>query len=600
MEGGPFEADPSGTNTDQFIIQIQSQLCYNGGPLDIVNDLQALDDQDLDQFLIHVSNTRELFREVMSKLKISPIPNCTISWITALSHLYEVLAALKFAMDRVLSNNSKGDFRTVSKIRQNMGQLFIDLNETQILLFSQPLDYQFISLKLCTSKKFVSVITNLFNTMLVLVEQDVAIDLGLININELKFNCTGEFVKKLFLSTTELSEYQVATKITFGLLLDIIQMMYTSGNSHVFKQVLLDANVISPELPIHLIESHELQVLDLVCFYKYVALNLVSISFDESNECLLAYNLQANGYFKCFFSFPSALYTVAQSLRRPMNKCKILPNGIILPLNKENNSNDYRNENVLERVEVSLFYLLNYIIISQDMNDLSSPSNNFVSEIDNVIFTLSDDISTRLNKDALSANTSRSSQSGLLPQLTNDHDGSRDHDEYIETLKYQSMGSIIINGTYKQRLRTVLDFWKLLRNLKISKIVNDFCLNEPSHSQLAHLMELTEVSKFPGVVKYFKFLDLITKILTLLKLKGMIKSLGSQKISESNLSNIVGDFSKLIPTLKLKHILDFLRKSVNGNDFYYFSIPQSTLGTKEEMIDRQIKLNERIKGLELS
>lgn len=594
MLGGPFQQDSVTNNIDQFILLIQTQLEPR-----YIEDAQNCDTAD--KLLHHVYDTKELFHEVMAKLRVSSVESCTVAWFTSLLYLCQVLLETKYAMDRVLSEAPALDPELVRKIRQQVGQLYGDMKEAQIFMFSKPLAYKELLGFLGKSVKFTKVVNEFYDILVVLVEQDVAIDLGLINTNPVKFGHLGTFTKKLFkLSVINSKVYSNQIPTTFSALLKFIRLTYMCGCSDLFMDTLYNDKVVTPDLPLELMEKFQVNILDVICYYKYTAFNLLCVSLRALDSINETYNQEAGMYFKCYFLIPSSDYSVSvpQKIQPSLHRTQRVQKTSPINMNQDKEVSDSWHTPLLERQEVSLLYILNTICASKGLEDLSNQPKLFRDELNRVVSSLPPFLSSHISNDTLSSRGSRSGLSGWDAAQTGLGNPEQIQEEYVETLKFQSFGSVLINGTYKEKLVSVLEFLQLLRSLDVDKIVQRFSLNPNSRSQFNHLYELTEPSKYPGTNFYYKCLDLITKLLRLFKLKFIVKSVGSSTMSESTIRSIIGDFSDLDSILRIKNVLDYSVEQTGEGNTYYFTVPKALIGSKQEAITRQLKLAQGLQALE--
>lgn len=584
VKEGQFDADAKWNNIDQFVLTIETLLDSS-----YLVRYGAVDEcQNLDQFYIYVGDIKELFQEVTSKLNLHPVNTCTVSWFVHMLYLCQVLTSTKTVMDHLSAsiNLLPEELQAIAKIRQKVAQLFVLVNETQIQLFSKANSALITSNVvgfMAKSKKFSTVISDLFIYISNLIDQDVAVDIGLLNTIKLRLTNIGEFVKNLYLeSTKSLRQSSDLVSITFGLLVSFCKIAYISGNSVVLADIFLSPKLISPETPIQLMKSFHLKIFDVVCFYKYMAFNLFWLSIDGFDTINEAYNMEASSYFRCILSFPAdSQYSDVSQNKDASTKFNV----------------GKHDESVIKSEEFSLLYILHSVLMSNDLDDLDDLTRQpyFFSEISNLLRTLSKALSSSIKEDTLSSKPSSFSSGGHGATVPDDVLGG----DHIEVLKFQSLGSVLYNGTYREKQLLVFEFLKHLLDFDINGLSNNFSLDSnPGSSSFQRLFELTDPAKYPGTIAYYKLLDLVTKVLRVFKLRYIVKSLGPQKLDATKLKSVLGDISKLELSLNLKNNLEVTKDNDDLNR-YLISIPKLPLEEQNEVIKRQVKLAKSIQELEL-
>lgn len=249
-----------------------------------------------------------------------------------------------------------------------------------------------------------------------------------------------------------------------------------------------------------------------------------------------------------------------------------------------------------EREELSFFYLLNYLFKLGRLEALTDTEKYFKNELSYFIESFNNRAASELDQLA-SVPLSRNTSSVFVPRLA--EPVTRDMTTNL------TLSSILYDGSYKERLKLVVDFFTLIRPNtslgSISRLVQAFDMSQSNsladllHSSLKgneilNVIFKMQVAKCPGKFLYLKAVDKIVRLVQLLTLKFCICTMGSAQSSDQILQQIFESNYTLaqITLVKSTIILDL------GDSRSQLFNKRS----EDEKFSRQLRMIERTKALE--
>lgn len=253
----------------------------------------------------------------------------------------------------------------------------------------------------------------------------------------------------------------------------------------------------------------------------------------------------------------------------------------------------------LEREELSLYYLINHLLRMRSLAALVYPDTYFRSEIWFFVKSLNRRVSSDLDMLALAAHSTTSSMISIhkleSPEIKTDPNS-------------RTISSILHLGTYKEKLRLVLEFFTMLGQMdhssnggNVVKLVQTFSFSEQSspsqrHRRHGSASDLTQIvrridrQKYPGKVL---FLDAVSKIVKLCQLLTINYQYSSARVT-SNPDSILALLFKSDPDSHSIMLIKNLLRVVNNK---VEKVPTESK-TEETAIMAQFRLLEMTHNLD--
>lgn len=264
--------------------------------------------------------------------------------------------------------------------------------------------------------------------------------------------------------------YLINHKLDIEILIRFSEAIYKLGKSPLILPLLQE---FDPELPMDLIASSSINLVDVMNFYRYVSFNLVSLSVNDRK-----YTKLAEIYFRILLAFPN-----------------LNLNLFIKDEDEKGLFIDKRDEfivNLLERQELSLMYILNYLLDVGSLRKLLESSQLYQKEF----LFLVDSVSLSLSKDIdklASQTTSTRSSMVSIPQYNMEIERKLEIEKKLASSKYKysSLGSVIFNGSYKEKLRLIVNFGECLLspNLLVKELKTKTADNNDSYVESNKVVE---------------------------------------------------------------------------------------------------------------
>lgn len=375
---------------------------------------------------------------------------------------------------------------------------------------------------------------------------------------------------------------------SFPLLTAFIRAAYSSGESQLvvpylrpFSNGLLP--IIDPKFPILLVQSLGVMYPTLVSYYKYTAFNLVTLALQE-DKINSKYLHMADVYFKVLLNFPNLNLSVYRDLE-------------LEQFLTESQQGYYENSqpalmiSVQERQEISLLFILHYLLSTTTLESIVSPDHYCKAELTFLIRSLSTTLSRDLDRSASKSYTSRSNSAVSFQQLTELENESRR--KQVHSVKFKSLSTIILHGSYKEKLTLVVSFLELFikKFRNIPKQISQYGFNPVSHSDFEHLVSNIDSVKYPGKILYAQSIMKITRLFNLVGIKHLVASGGINVIPEQTLQEMFCSKDEITDVLKVKDLLSYSVDSANGERYYSFAVlNESTFANHDDMLKKQVDI----------
>lgn len=443
----------------------------------------------------------------------------------------------------------------------------------------------------------------------------------------------------------------------FPILSECIKVAYHIDEPHVIIP-LIQANIISPTSPLKLVENCILELDVLVDYYRYTSFAMLALSL-ENSHIDTDYNDLADIYFKILLKFPSLnlrLWNNLDSAKSPIanfgfklnseggmdddssllqpvieddDEDSVPPNshvggynditGIPAAAGKTSLSQETRHLTMEDRQEVSLLYLLNYLLKLKNFKNLIFPENLFTNELQFLVTTLSTTISVDIHK-SVSISSGSVSMSQLyqkeqererkisvstssITSYSNGAGGISNPGLSLTStsVKCKSISSILFHGTYKEKLTAVINFFEILRKDKfsVSTLLSKYAYDENGKDMMAIESEFDrlvcnmESVRYPGKIKYVNAIRRVTSIIKAISILHWVRTTNIENIPESILQRKFSFENPLQEDEILKNSVE-VRKEHQGNvvNFPNDIQHQGKLESIDKEITNQIEINQ--------
>ncbi|CAH2350500.1 hypothetical protein CLIB1423_01S11518 [[Candida] railenensis] len=418
---------------------------------------------------------------------------------------------------------------------------------------------------------------------------------------------------------------------------------------------LIQSKIISPTSPLKLVENCILDLDVLIDYYRYTSFAMLALSL-ETSQVNNDYNDLADVYFKILLKFPSLnlrLWNNLESAKSPIanfgfklnseggiddessslqpvleddDEDAVPPNSNIAGYNditgipsaagKTSLSQETRYLSMEDRQEVSLLYLLNYLLKLKDFKSLICPANSFTNELHFLVTTLSTTISVDIHN-SVSISSGSVSMSQLYQKeqererkistssITSYSNGAGGISNSGLTLastsvKCKSISSILFHGTYKEKLTTVINYFETLRKDKfsVSTLLSKYAYVENGKDMMAIESEFDrlvcnmESVRYPGKIKYVNAIRKVTSIIKATSILHWVRTTNIENIPEGILQRKFSLENLLQEDEILKNLVE-VRKEHQGNVVNFPNIQhQGESGSIDNEITNQIEINE--------
>lgn len=377
---------------------------------------------------------------------------------------------------------------------------------------------------------------------------------------------------------------------SFPLLVAFVQAAYSSGESQLVVLFLSPLRsgllpIIDPKFPILLVKSLAVQYATLISYYKYVAFNLVTLAL-QGDKINSKYLHMADVYFKVLLNFPNLNLSVYRDLE-------------LEQFLSDSSQGYYENAqlfptlmvSVQERQEISLLFILHYLLSATTLDSIVSPDHYCKAELTFLVRSLSTTLSRDLDKSASKSYTSRSNSAVSFQQLTELENESRRNQ--VHSIKFKSLSTIILHGSYKEKLTLVVSFLELFikKFRNIPRQISQYGFNPIAHSDFEHLVSNIDSVKYPGKILYAQSIMKITRLFNLVGIKHLVASGGVNVLSETVLQGVFCSRDEIPDVLNIKDLLTYSVDSENGERYYTFRVlKESTLTSHDAILEKQAEI----------
>ncbi|KAI3403713.2 hypothetical protein KGF56_003531 [Candida oxycetoniae] len=466
--------------------------------------------------VIRKVNAYEVFlKRITDLLSTSPIENHQILWIECIYELSSNLLTLKTAaFEQICSTNRESNIDQVSAI------------QTEYVKFIGKIMDLF---KVCLSSNCIDKFTTRIQDLVIVLCMIIsANDFELQNSRVDKVDDNkekekeegggGEEEGEEGLLSLILENVQTLVERTGGenleLLTEISKTLYLRDKSILIIPIL---HLYNPELPIDLLNKGiSMNFADLINFYKFTAFNCVSVSLN-SEPLDDSYSKRADIYFKILLSFPNLIINTSEEIA------------------------DFSSDAIINlqlRQEISYLYVINYLLGLRRIEDFFDQSQTFKSEITFLLRSMSVSLSRDIEEQA-SQPGSRYSSVVNIPSLNFPAQSS------IFMKKSTNLGAVINEGTYKEKLKLVVNFCETLSHSNLNSV--------PTMCEKLNELSFEPFGNWNASVTA---IDKIRRLLILISIKQVYVTGGVNNFSIANLHHLyhVEDIENVF---QVKDLLDY-------------------------------------------
>ena len=525
-------------------------------------------------FISKVNNLEEFFYDNISYLTKLPQKNHQFLWLLSLESLTNVLYGYKLFYYENLLNDSYVDRQEIYNTNHILGTIATRL-ESITSRFRDLVNRFFtehisIGKFICSGTYSTIVMNKLFNLITIsfkLLTIDEAEDMLYVNEVTLTIKSIGEFLSGYYTYIGSLEEVanQELNNDVFPTLTEFIKTIYIIGKPQLILPFMVPSEInngefnpiIHPKTPLKVIQSSTIDFTFLKDYYKYIAFNLLSFSLSQETSIEHEYNVQSDIYFRVLLSFPNLSTTVYERFEISNNQPENLFDTAQLQERIQNDNIDFSSVSLLERQEISLLFILNYLLQLTELRNLIEPEQYYKSELTFLVRSLSTSISQDIHVSASRSGSLHPSTAPSYSQL-NMLDSSNKIKQ-VSNIKFLSLSSIILHGTYKEKLIMIINFCEKLnqKSLNIPHIIERFNLDSNLENDFQHLVSMIDTEKYPGKLIYAKTISKITRLLKMISIKHLVQSAGINNVPESYLNKLFCSKEPLSVSTKVKEIVKF-------------------------------------------
>lgn len=296
----------------------------------------------------------------------------------------------------------------------------------------------------------------------------------------------------------------------------ILRAAYVSGHSSHALELIRKA---SPLEAVALIRDSSIEYAMVTDFLKYAAFNLVAVSVMDTHIDD-SYNLRADLFFRVLLNLPNFKLLVFQKYNFGGQPSELSAWTDPAPAMDPSFIAD---DPLVRRQEISLMYVLNYLLSLTDIAQLVDPDGYYEPELT----FLSQSLRWRNSKDIMTASRSGSTHSEALLYMEHNEDPAA---APIAVGNHPSLSSMILHGTYSQINTMVCQFLRCLRKprLNIPDVLKSYILS--GDSELQHNASLIDPEKFPGKIAYAHAVDKIVRLVHVLSVRFLVDKAGFDTI----------------------------------------------------------------------
>ena len=567
-------------------------------------------------FISKVNNLEEYFYDSISYLTKLPQKSHQFLWLLSLESLATVLYKYKLFYYKNLLNDSYVDRQEIFNSDHILGTISTKLEsitghfrKLADLFFGETISIE----KFVCSGTYSSIIMNkLFNfitTCFKLLTIDEAEDMLYTNEVKPTIKSIGDFLSGYYTYIGGLEEVprQELSNDVFPTLTEFIKTIYVIGESQLILSYMVpnESNgesmpIIHPKTPLKIIRSSTIDFIFLKDYYKYTAFNLLSLSLSQETTIKHEYNIQSDIYFRVLLSFPNLSTAVYEKFEISNNHPENLFDSSQLQERIQPDNLDASSVTLLERQEISLLFILNYLLQLSELRNLIEPEHYYKSELTFLVRSLSTSISQDIHVSASRSGSLHPSTAPSYSQLNMLDNSSKTKQK--TNIKFLSLSSIILHGTYKEKLIMIINFCEKLnqKSLSIPHIIERFNLDSNLENDFQHLVSIIDAEKYPGKLIYAKTISRITQLLKMISIKHLVQSAGINNVPESYLNKLFCSKEPLSVSTKIREIVKFTQYYDSNKEVIirFESLDNSTNPNLSSSIKRQVDSYNTTKELE--
>ncbi|RCK54895.1 hypothetical protein Cantr_04101 [Candida viswanathii] len=398
-----------------------------------------------DNLQTRINGYEEFLTSIMSLFEEKPLADHQYLWLEAIHRLTSILLKLKIAFRDLYLDLEPHEIEGIASRALPLG--------TKLMEFTNELG-QLVN-EFFTNLSKIPIIFQFKAQELILVV------LSLLLVDEIE-DPNFPNVAATVLELVQL--YLLSYRTSVSILVRFSEAVYKLGMSPLIVPLLDEFN---PETPMELVSAGGISLVDLMDYYRYTAFNLVSLSIDDDRK----YNKLAEVYLRILLRFPNlsvALYCAEED-------------------EKATDGNDKRDRfiiNLAERQELSLMYVLNYLLSLNSLRKLIETPPLYRAELKFLVKSLSSCLSKDIDELASRPGSTRSSMVSI-PQYTVEVERKIALEKkFLSKSKFSSLGCVILYGSYKEKLKLVVNFGEVFDtpNTRLYTIIEKLTSNNAIES----------------------------------------------------------------------------------------------------------------------
>lgn len=553
-------------------------------------------------FLDQLDSLTDYCFEVKNTLKKFELKSHNVLWLVLLDDFIHALLMFQHHFEKLETSISGGqEFANQFEVMENkLGYVFCTCHPILVDFFSN-ISYDFYHILLTEphGQSLLNRVRSLIGNVLTLISSD--------NESVMSYMCNGSEI----LLSVDMYFYTLSIRMrriengpslkffssTFHVLGQLIRAIYVLGESRLLtKYIDVDAEfgpIITPVLPLEVLKETRVNLDSLLKYYKYTAFTLVELAVRDKELIDHSYTLKADIYFKILLNFPNQRSYERFDLNSMSSERRY-------NLDTTWTHNYAIQRQLLERQEISLLYIINYLLSLTDVRDFLQSENYFKTElwfIRNSLYSS--------NSDEIHRSTSRlgsvSSSLGSINSQANMSEWAAIRRDSVQgrQVTHKYISSILLKGSYKEKLILIIKFCDHLNLTPFTlPSFSEVKYEDSYESEFQHLISIMDDRKYPGKLTYTNSLQKIFRLLRLLAIKHLVYNGGYIKIPESYIMNVFRSTELFSESLKVKNLLNYQRLSTkDGEVVYEFNRNITRQRDFKDEIKKQLEVLDRIKSL---
>ncbi|KAK6454563.1 uncharacterized protein RJT20DRAFT_130720 [Scheffersomyces xylosifermentans] len=565
------DADAAAADELDTLIECISQ--FHVGILPKVG-LDSCDKSKPEELNAKLEILQEYFMEVNSLLAAFPIETHHFLWLSLVKGLVTVLRRFRrFYCEKYL-NSSQYDAELYVQFSSQVAAITskFDFEVANKLNASLASNWSVLRIIQSQSSRVLQQYFDIIHNALDIVSMDNAEDLEDSSTIQSILNSCQVGLLRYYHETEKFEdkEKDILYSKAFSILTYFLKVIYTVGYSSLIIPLIErpspeQISIVNPRSAIHIVRTDSVALADLMNYYKFAAFNLLTLSIENSDYIKVFYNLEADIYFRVLLHFPNLRTSVYLNSQFGNSTQQHFSFGYD---DKRPRTDDFV-INLLERQEISLMFILNYILKSTDLREIQDAASFYTSELIFLQRSLSASLSVDLDKSASRPGSTHSSVVSFpkLNQMEQEkNDEFRAH-KVLNKLKLSSLSSVISHGSYKEKQHLIIQFCESLEkgNFKISNFASKFD-GEEANSSFSHIGTI-----YPGKSLFVKTLNIISRLLVLLGIKFLVDKMGVNELEENYLTHLLSLKVQVAECLNIKSLLKYDVDLTSGKRVYHFS-----------------------------